>query len=113
MQRRVLCVLLVVVVGCRSWRNVPLAEIPQRIGPGDKVRTLTKTGEKATFVVVQVTSTMVAGESYRVFIADLEKLEERRFSVVKTGLFSAGAIVTFAVLAAFATAAAVAIAFGA
>lgn len=111
MQGRLLCVLLIAAVGCKSWRTIPLDEVHERVEPGDYVRVSTKDGDKLSFVVARVTSTMLAGESYSVLLADVEKLQVRRISVVKTGLAGAGWVAAYVILTGIVTAAVFAAAF--
>jgi hypothetical protein len=104
--------LLVVAVGCHSWRDVPLHEMAMRVEPGDKVRATTKEGERSVFRVTQVSSTMIAGEGRSFSVTELESLERRGFSFLKTGAVVVVILGALAVATVYATVEAVEAAFG-
>jgi len=100
---------LILCVGCYSWRTIPAHEIPKRIEAGDKVRVTTTHGEQTVFDVKTIRPDSISGERGTFSLAEIKTLELYRFSVVKSSLAAGGYVLLLAVVSA---AAAVAVVFG-
>jgi hypothetical protein len=81
--------------GCTTLRSIdgPPERIQQEIraghlvGPGDRVRIVTRDGTAQSFRVADVTSDgTLIGNDRRVAVGDIVALQERRTSWIKTGL---------------------------
>ena len=88
---------LALVGGCTSLQPVTDAST---VGPGDEVR-ITTANQEFEFKVVEVTEHVIEGDGVAVAIEDVESLEERRLSVIKSAGATAATslgIMLFAIL---------------
>ena len=109
--RRSICVLLIVCLGCYSWRTIAKDEALSRIEAGDKVRITKTTGEQSIFHVRTITPDRIDGDGISFLMSEIEKLELRRFSWWKSGLAAGGYFALAVVVAGVATVALVAAAW--
>ena len=88
------------VTGCTTTRTIPVSQVTAaesaRVKPGDKVIVTLRSGETRTFRVTAVESGALVGKDVRIAFADIEKLQNRKVSYLKTG----GAVLGVLVVAA-------------
>ena len=88
---------LALVGGCTSLQ--PATDV-STVGPGDEVR-ITTANQEFEFKVVEVTEHVIEGDGVVVAIEDVETLEKRQFSVIKSAGATAATtlgILLFAIL---------------
>lgn len=81
--------------GCTSLNDVqPISDVPiaNQINIGDTVVITTLTGEVIEFSVETITENKISGEGKNVDVVNIEKIEKREFSGIKTGGLTLGVI---------------------
>ena len=77
--------------GCSSMKAIDTVhvnshvELVKHIKVGDEVLIVTKQGATYEFTVETINSEVIASEKVKVPIADIEKINKREFSLLKTG----------------------------
>ena len=61
------------------------AELVKHIEVGDEVLVVTKQGETHEFTIEAINSNVIVGNAVKVPISDIEKINKKEFSLLKTG----------------------------
>lgn len=85
------CFFVSTLTACTSMQAVNVdnvnayKELAQHVKVGDELLIVTKNGQEHQLVVKEITSESIVSDAVTIQITDINKLEKRKFSLLKTG----------------------------